>query len=73
MHELLESLAAEATGTSQRVSRAMLLVEPLLLDPREITLKGPLNQREVLIDRAALVERLYSPQSSPLIVPLTEK
>ncbi len=73
VHELLESYAAEATGSSKRVTRTMLLEEPRSLDAREITEKGSLNQHEVLIHRAAPVERLYSSESSPLILRLTEK
>jgi feruloyl-CoA synthase len=73
LYELLESFAAEATGSSKRVTRAMLLEEPPSLDAREITEKGSLNQHEVLIHRAALVERLYSSESSPLILRLAGK
>lgn len=57
---LLRSLAATATGSSNRVVRAVLLDEPPSLDAGEITDKGSLNQRVVLQRRAALVERLYA-------------
>jgi feruloyl-CoA synthase len=55
---LLDSLAAESTGSSNRVMRAMLLEEPPSLDAGEITDKGSFNQRAVLDRRAGLVEQL---------------
>ncbi|MFY9532238.1 MAG: feruloyl-CoA synthase [Candidatus Acidiferrales bacterium] len=61
---LLEGFAAESTGSSRRVVRAILLEEPPSLDGGEVTDKGSLNQRKVLERRAALVEELYAPKSS---------
>jgi feruloyl-CoA synthase len=72
-HHLLAAFAAEATGSSNRVSRAILLEEPPSLDAREITDKGSLNQRAVLEHRAALVEELYGARDSELIFRLEEK
>jgi len=72
IYELLESFATESTGSSKRIARAILLEDPPSLDAREITDKGSLNQHEVLRHRATLVERLYSSESSPLILRLTE-
>ena len=60
--ELLDSLAAQATGSSTRVTRAILLVDPPSLDAGEITDKGSLNQRAVLERRKAAVEQLYADQ-----------
>jgi len=57
---LLRDFARQATGSSNRVTRAVLLEEPPSLDAGEITDKGSINQRAVLERRAALVERLYS-------------
>jgi feruloyl-CoA synthase len=65
--ELLSAFAAESTGSSNRVSRAILLEEPPSLDAREITDKGSLNQHAVLEHRAALVEQLYSAEPGELI------
>src|SRR3954454_12255762 len=59
LHERLKSFAAQSTGSSNRVNRAMVLEEPPSLDTGEMTDKGSLNQRAVLARRAALVEELY--------------
>ncbi|MFC4669638.1 feruloyl-CoA synthase [Seohaeicola nanhaiensis] len=56
----LAAHAARATGSSLRVTRALLLTEPLDFDRGEMTDKRSINQRAVLRNRAALVERLYS-------------
>jgi feruloyl-CoA synthase len=65
---LLESFAAQATGNSNRVERAMLLEEPPSLDAGEITDKGSLNQRVILDRRADLVEELYAPHPSQRVL-----
>lgn len=46
-------------ASSLRVARALLLGEPPSLDRNEITDKGYINQRAVLNNRKALVERLF--------------
>jgi len=61
---LLARLAAESTGSSNRVVRAILAEEPLSLDAGEVTDKGSINQRAVLEHRANLVEELYAPEAS---------
>ena len=63
--ERLDALAAEATGSSNRIARAILLAEPPSLDAGEITDKGSINQRAVLRHRAALVEELYAEPHRP--------
>jgi len=65
---LLESAAANSTGSSNRVTRAIIMEEPPSLDDGEITDKGSLNQRAVLDRRAQIVEELYAPQSSSRIL-----
>ena len=57
---LLTELSAPSRGTSARVRRAILLVEPPSLDVGEMTDKGSINQRAVLAHRAHLVEDLYA-------------
>jgi len=67
---LLETAAASSTGSSNRLTRAIIVDEPPSLDAGEITDKGSLNQRAVLDRRAAIVEELHAPQSSPRILRL---
>lgn len=69
---LLESFAAQATGNSNRVERALLLEEPPSLDAGEVTDKGSLNQRTILDRRATLVEEIYAPVPSPHVLCISE-
>ena len=48
-----------STGSSNRITRAMVLDEAPSLDAGEMTDKGSINQRAVLKQRAALVDELY--------------
>jgi feruloyl-CoA synthase len=50
---------ASGTGSSTRVARAMVLVDPPSIDQGEITDKGSINQRAVLAQRDALVEQMF--------------
>jgi feruloyl-CoA synthase len=61
--ERLKQFAAVATGSSTRITRAVLLDTPLSIDRGEVTDKGSINQRAVLEHRAGLIDALYS--SSP--------
>jgi feruloyl-CoA synthase len=56
----LERLCAQATGTSTRVTRALILAEAPSIDAGEMTDKGSINQRVVLAQRPAAVEALYA-------------
>jgi feruloyl-CoA synthase len=56
----LATLLRTASGTSNRVCRAILLAELPSLDIGEMTDKGSINQRAVLANRARLVEDLYA-------------
>jgi feruloyl-CoA synthase len=69
----LARLAADATGSSYRVARALLLAEPPSLDAGELTDKGSLNQRAVLARRAALVEALYAAPPAPDVIRIGEE
>ena len=55
----LTALAENATGSSTRIGRALVLAEPPSLTDHEITAKGNLNVRKVLSRRADLVARIY--------------
>ena len=57
--ELLAMLNANASGSSTRVERLLLLAEPPSIDAREQTDKGSINQAAVLTRRAALVDAMY--------------
>jgi feruloyl-CoA synthase len=60
---------ASHEGSSMRIGRCLLLVDPPSIDAGEITDKGYLNQRAVLAHRADLVERLYAePTHAEVIV-----
>ena len=48
-----------ATGSSNRIARAVVLEEPPSLDAGEMTDKGTINQKAVLKRRHAIVEKLY--------------
>jgi len=65
---LLAALADPARGTSARVMRALLLAEPPSLDIGEMTDKGSINQRAVLVHRARLVEELYAEPPPPSVI-----
>jgi feruloyl-CoA synthase len=70
---LLDSLAKAATGSSNRVARAILLDTPPSLDVGEATDKGSINQRMVLRHRAALAQELYLSTPSPRVIAIDER
>ncbi len=70
--ELLESYAQQATGSSTRIERIVLLDELPSLDVGEVTDKGSINQRAVLDHRAALVEDLYAATPSSRVITAKE-
>jgi len=65
---LLNSFVAASSGTSGRVTRAILLADPPSLDIGEMTDKGSINQRAVLAHRAALVDELYAAQPPSRVI-----
>src|SRR5207302_7981181 len=71
---LARALAAHnaAVGSAARVERLLVLARPAGLDAGEITDKGYVNQRQVLANRAALVELLYT-QPVPTGVVVAER
>jgi feruloyl-CoA synthase len=68
--ERFEKLLTTATGSSTRITRAILLDTPLSIDRGEVTDKGSINQRAVLEHRNDLVEELYAAPPSPRIITL---
>ena len=61
---------ASATGSSTRITRAILLDAPLSIDRGEVTDKGSINQRAVLEHRAALIEAFYAEAPPPHVITL---
>ncbi len=64
----LRDFATQATGSSNRVVRAMILDSPPDIDKGEITDKGSINQRAVLLARQAMVERIYTDPLQPDVI-----
>jgi len=65
---LFQHLAAESTGSSTFVARALLLGDPPSIDAREMTDKGSINQKAVLANRASLVDELYAEPPSSIVI-----
>lgn len=63
----LKELAARPSGASHRISRVLVLAEPLSIEAGELTDKGYVNQRAVLTRRPEAVARLYSTPASDAI------
>lgn len=59
--ERFARVLASATGSSNRIARAILLDGPLSIDRGEITDKGSINQRAVLEHRTDIIDALYAP------------
>jgi len=57
--QVADRLAAQATGSANRVARLHLMHEPPSIDKGEVTDKGSINQRAVLKHRDALVQAFH--------------
>jgi feruloyl-CoA synthase len=68
--ERFQKLLSNATGSSNRITRAILLDTPLSIDRGEVTDKGSINQRAVLEHRSEVIEELYAPAPSARIITL---
>jgi feruloyl-CoA synthase len=68
IEDALRKLAEESSGGSTLPKRVLILDEPPSIDANEITDKGYINQRAVLMRRAALVERLHAPVPDPEVI-----
>ncbi|QDK77198.1 feruloyl-CoA synthase [Spirosoma sp. KCTC 42546] len=64
VNELLIRLNQTAKGTSDRIERAVVALDPPSIDLGEITDKGSLNQRAILKYRTQLIDELYQPMNS---------
>lgn len=64
----LRSFAQRSTGSSNSVTRALLMAEPPSLDRGEITDKGSINQRRVLSARVAFVDDVHAEQPPPRVI-----
>lgn len=60
LDEVFHKLKESATGSSTKVEKYVIALEPPSIDLGEITDKGSLNQRQVLQHRQHLVEHIYS-------------
>jgi feruloyl-CoA synthase len=68
LRERLAALAKLSTGSSNLIRRAILMLEPLSLDAGEMTDKGSINQRLVVRNRAATIERLYAESAGEQVI-----
>ena len=68
--ERFAKFLATSTGSSTRITRAILLDTPLSIDRGEVTDKGSINQRAVLDARAGLIAQLYSPTPGEHVITL---
>jgi len=66
--ERLTTFADEHSGHSTAVVRMILLEQPPSLDAQELTDKGSVNQKQVLANRADLVEQLYGAEGSGILI-----
>ncbi|MFN4360034.1 MAG: feruloyl-CoA synthase [Hylemonella sp.] len=66
---VLNELARQATGSANRIARALLLAEPPSIDKGEVTDKGSINQRAVLKHRDALVQALHDGSAPGILQP----
>jgi feruloyl-CoA synthase len=66
---LVDELFASGTGSATRVARAVVLAEAPSIDRGEITDKGSINQRAVLLHRDEVVQALYDAPGENVIFP----
>jgi feruloyl-CoA synthase len=67
--QVLNHLAASATGSANRLARLLLLAQPPSIDKGEVTDKGSINQRAVLKHRDALVQDFHHDAHDQLLKP----
>ena len=67
--EIVNELAKTGTGSANRIARLCLLSEPPTIDKGEITDKGSINQRSVLMHRADTVAALHADKLHFIVKP----
>ncbi|WP_417320255.1 feruloyl-CoA synthase [Emcibacter sp.] len=67
----LDELAAQSTGSSTLIRRALLIEIPPSAKDNEVTDKGSVNQRALIQNRAHLVEEIYD--GSPRIIEISKR
>ena len=67
--KVIDELAADSSGSANRIARAALMHEAPSIDKGEVTDKGSINQRAVLKHRAELVDALHGEQLDHTIKP----
>ena len=67
--KVVNELASHATGSANRIARAIVLSEPPSIDKGEVTDKGSINQRAVLKHRDALVNALHDGTAPNILQP----
>ncbi|MBV8849383.1 MAG: hypothetical protein JOZ16_07330, partial [Methylobacteriaceae bacterium] len=68
IEDALRKMAEDSSGGSTLPKRVLILEEPPSIDANEITDKGYINQRAVLMRRAAFVERLHASVLDPEVI-----
>ena len=68
--ERFRKFLATSTGSSTRITRAILFDTPLSIDRGEVTDKGSINQRAVLEHRTSMIEELYAPEPPARVITL---
>jgi feruloyl-CoA synthase len=71
LREALRAYNLHAEGSSQRIARALILLEPPSIDGGEITDKRYINQRATLEHRADQVARLYAAEPDEDVIVVT--
>ena len=71
--KVVDELAAQATGSANRVARLHLMDEPPSIDKGEVTDKGSINQRAVLKHRDALVQAFHDGELPFTLQPKKDK
>jgi feruloyl-CoA synthase len=67
--KVVNNLAAQATGSANRVARLHLMHEPPSIDKGEVTDKGSINQRAVLKQRHVMVQAFHDDKLSLTLKP----